>query len=280
MLAYRHLFHAGNFADVFKHALLAQLVISLAKKDKPFFCLDTHSGIGRYDLAHDWAQKNTEFKQGIARLWGRDDVPAEVKPYLDLVRAENPDGSLRFYPGSPVITRKLMRPDDRLALTELNKKDAEALASFFANDRRVEVRLMDAYQGLKAFLPPRERRGLVFIDSSFDRAEEFKRLADGFVEGHRKFATGIYALWYPLMDPVSMQGFERRMIATGVRKILQCELAVRDVTIAGKVRGCGMLVVNPPFGFDALAAKILAYIKPLLAEKGEGSERVRWLVPE
>lgn len=280
VLAYRHLFHAGNFADVFKHALLAQLVIALAKKDKPFFCLDTHAGIGRYDLKHEWAQKNAEFKAGIALVWPHNDAPAEMKPYLDLVRAENPDGKLRFYPGSPLIVRKLMRADDRLALTELNRKDAETLANLFAHDRHVEVRLLDGYQALKAFLPPRERRGLVFVDSSFDRAEEFKRLVEGFVEGHRKFATGVYALWYPLMDAVSMQGFERRTIATGVRKILQCELAVRDIAIAGKVRGCGMLVVNPPFGFEASAKKILGYLKPLLAEKNEGDARVRWLVPE
>ena len=280
MLAYRHLFHAGNFADVFKHALLAQLVLGLAKKDKPFFCLDTHAGIGRYDLSHEWARKNAEYKDGIARVWGRGDAPPEMSPYLDAVRAENADGKLNFYPGSPRIMRRLMRASDRLALTELNKKDCETLAKLFAGDRQVEVRLLDGYQALKAFLPPPERRGLVFVDSSFDRAQEFKRLTDGFIEGHRKFATGVYALWYPLMDAIAMQGFERRVAATGVRKILQLELAVRNLGVAGSVRGCGMLVVNPPFGFEAVARKILAWLWPLLAQDGEGGERVRWLAPE
>jgi 23S rRNA (adenine2030-N6)-methyltransferase len=280
VLAYRHLFHAGNFADVFKHALLVQLVLGLAKKDKPFFCLDTHAGIGRYDLAHEWARKNAEYKNGIAKLWPRDDAPAEVEPYLDAVRAENPGGKLQFYPGSPRLVRRFMRAHDRLALTELNKKDCATLAGVFAKERQVEVRLMDGYQALKAFLPPRERRGLVFIDSSFDRAQEFKRLAEGFLEGHHKFATGIYALWYPLMDAEAMQGFERRMIATGVRKILQLELAVRNAGVAGSVRGCGMLVVNPPFGFEPAARAITAWLWPLLAENGEGGERVRWVVRE
>ena len=280
MLAYRHLFHAGNFADVFKHALLAQLVLGLAKKDKPFFCLDTHAGIGHYDLTHEWARKNAEYKNGIALVWPRKDAPPDMLPYLDAVRAANPDGKLNFYPGSPRIVRGLMRAHDRLALTELNKRDCETLDKLFANDRQVQVRLLDGYQALKALLPPPERRGLVFVDSSFDRAQEFKRLTDGFVEAHKKFATGVYALWYPLMDPIAMNAFERRAAATGIRKILQLELAVRNVGVSGSVRGCGMLVVNPPFGFEAAARKILAWLWPVLAQDGEGEQRARWLAPE
>ena len=275
MLAYRHLFHAGNFADVFKHALLAQLVLGLAKKDKPFFCLDTHAGIGHYDLTHEWARKNAEYKSGISLVWARKDAP-----YLDAVRAENPDKKLNFYPGSPRIVRGLLRAHDRLALSELNKRDFEVLDKLFANDRQVQVRLLDGYQALKAFLPPPERRGLVFVDSSFDRAQEFKRLSDGFAEAHRKFATGVYALWYPLMDPIAMNAFERRVAATGIRKILQLELSVRNIGISGSVRGCGMLVVNPPFDFETAAKKILAWLWPVLAQDGEGEQRARWLVPE
>ena len=280
MLAYRHLFHAGNFADVFKHALLAQLVLGLAKKDKPFVCLDTHAGIGHYDLTHEWARKNAEYKSGISLVWARKDAPPEMAPYLDAVRAENPDKKLNFYPGSPRIVRGLLRAHDRLALSELNKRDFEVLDKLFANDRQVQVRLLDGYQALKAFLPPPERRGLVFVDSSFDRAQEFKRLSDGFAEAHRKFATGVYALWYPLMDPIAMNAFERRVAATGIRKILQLELSVRNIGISGSVRGCGMLVVNPPFDFETAAKKILAWLWPVLAQDGEGEQRARWLVPE
>ncbi len=280
MLAYRHQFHAGNFADVFKHALLAQLVLALVKKDKPFFCLDTHAGIAHYDLMHEWAQKNAEYKDGIERVWGRKDAPPVLAPYLDAVRAENADGRLRYYPGSPRLVRRLMRPHDRLVLSELNKKDCASLATLFGRDRQVTVHLMDGYHALKAFLPPPERRGLVFIDSSFDRAQEFKRLTDGCVEAHRRFATGVYALWYPLLDPTAMQAFERRVAATGMRKILQLEIAVHPREWALTLRGCGLLVVNPPFGFEAAARAILAWLWSVLAREGGGEQRVRWLAPE
>jgi 23S rRNA (adenine2030-N6)-methyltransferase len=280
LLAYRHQFHAGAFADVFKHALLAQLVAALGRKDKPFFYLDTHAGIAQYDLQHEWAQKTAEYKNGIALIWERTDAPAEMAPYLDAVRAENKDGKLRYYPGSPRIARRLMRAKDRMVLTELNVKDCEALATLYARDRQVTVEVADGYQALKAHLPPPERRGLVFIDSSFDRAQEFKRLTDSFAEAHRRFATGVYALWYPLMDAASMRSFERRVVATGIHKILQLEIAVRKESIGGSMRGCGMLVANPPFGFEAAARKILAWLWPLLAQDGEGEQRVRWLVPE
>jgi len=176
MLAYRHQFHAGNFADVFKHALLAQLILALEKKGKPFFYLDTHAGIAHYDLQHEWAQKNAEYKDGIGLLWDRSDAPPEMAPYLAAVRAENPDGKLRYYPGSPRIARRLLRAGDRLVLTELNKKDCDSLATLYARDKQVTVQLADGYHALKAHLPPKERRGLIFIDSSFDRAREFQRL--------------------------------------------------------------------------------------------------------
>ena len=280
MLAYRHQFHAGNFADVFKHALLAQLVLALEKKDKSLFCLDTHAGIAHYDLQHEWAQKNAEYKDGIELVWGRKDAPPVLAPYLEAVRAENPDGKLRYYPGSPRIVRRLMRPRDRLVLSELNPKDCASLATLFARDRQVSVHLMDGYQALKAFLPPPERRGLIFIDSSFDRAREFKRLTEGFVEAHRQFATGVYALWYPLLEPTVMLAFERRVTATGIRKILQLEISVQPREWALTLRGCGLLVVNPPFGFEATARAILAWLWPVLSRQADGEQRVRWLAPE
>ena len=173
MLAYRHLFHAGNFADVFKHSLLTRLVLAFEKKDTPFFVLDTHAGIGRYDLTHEWALKNAEFRDGIAMIWGRKDIPDEFIPYFDAIRGENSVNALRFYPGSPRVVRRMLRPVDRLVLVELNRKDCENLGALFGGDRQTTVHLMDGYQSLKAFLPPKERRGLIFIDSSFDRAREF-----------------------------------------------------------------------------------------------------------
>src|SRR5512134_849256 len=178
MLAYRHLFHAGNFADVFKHALLTRLLIALQRKDKPFCYLDTHAGIGRYDLKHPWAEKLAEHRDGIDRLWGRE-VPADLEAYLEAVQAENRKGHLRFYPGSPRIARRFLRAGDRMELNELNRDDCSALSRLFKGDAQAHVHCMDGYQALKAFLPPRERRGLVLVDSSFDRAHEFERLVEG-----------------------------------------------------------------------------------------------------
>ncbi len=291
MLAYRHQFHAGNFADVFKHALLAQLLLALQKKTAPYFYLDTHAGIGLYDLSHPWAQKNAEHEAGIARVWKHPDAPAEIAPYLDAVRAENPGGTLRSYPGSPCIARRLMRAQDRIGLIELNRKDAQVLADLFVRDRRVTVECADGYQALKALLPPKERRGLILIDSSFDRAREFDRLTDAYAAAYRKFATGIFALWYPLMEPAAMRAFERGIVATGIRKILQLEIRVHADDWKATMRGCGLLVTNPPFGFDDTAASMLAWLAPLLYEDDPAVARtlrsrnmqtyeVKWLTGE
>jgi 23S rRNA (adenine2030-N6)-methyltransferase len=288
MLAYRHLFHAGNVADVFKHALLTRLLLLLARKDKPFCYLDTHAGVGLYDLSHPWARKLAEHEDGIARLWKLTDIPELLLPYMEAVRAENPSRQLRFYPGSPRIARRFLRPGDRMALSELNRNDCAALASLFEGDRQVVVRHTDGYQALKALLPPKERRGLVLVDSSFDRSGEFARLTEALVSGYERFATGVYALWYPLMEPATMHGFERAILATGIRKILQLELAVLPEGWTISLRGCGLLVVNPPFGFEAEARPLLNWLRPVLSEAGESipgtrsgrGVRVRWLVPE
>lgn len=280
MLAYRHLFHAGNFADVFKHALLTRLLIALKRKEKPFCYVDTHAGIGLYDLTHPWAQKLAEYRAGIERLWERDDIPALLQPYLAAVRAENTQRRLRWYPGSPRIARGLLRSGDRAELIELNRDDANALGRLFDGDRQVHVHLMDGYQALKAFLPPKERRGLVLVDSSFDRAHEFARLADALALAHRRWSSGIYALWYPLMDASAMRAFERDVSARGIRKILRLELSVLPEGWNDSLRGCGMLVVNPPYGFEEEAGALLPWLWEALSEARTGGYEVRWLVPE
>ncbi len=280
MRAYRHLFHAGNFADVFKHALLARLLIALGQKDKPFFYLDTHAGTARYDLSRPWAQKNREHDSGIALVFARKDIPDSVAPYLAMVRADNRDGRLRYYPGSPAIALAHLRERDRMALTELNEDDCAALKQRFAADKRVNAQCMDGYQALRAFLPPAERRGLVLLDSSFDRAQEFARVADALAQAHKRWASGMYAVWYPLMEPATMRAFERRVSASGVRKILQLELSVHGEAWTFSLRGCGMLVVNPPWHFDLEAERMLDWLWRALSPSGEGGTSVRWLVPE
>ncbi|MCC6609227.1 MAG: 23S rRNA (adenine(2030)-N(6))-methyltransferase RlmJ [Burkholderiales bacterium] len=285
MLAYRHLFHAGNFADVFKHALLVRLLAALGQKAKPFFYLDTHAGLGRYDLAHAWAQKAREFDHGIARVWLRRDAPPALAGYLAAMRAENPDGRLRYYPGSPCIARHLLRPGDRMALTELNKSDCAELAARFAGDRQVQVRRMDGYEALGTFLPPKERRGLVLLDSSFDRAGEFARIAAAIAGAHRRWATGTYAVWYPAIERPAIRRFEREIADTGIRKVLQLELCVVAETATralqtGVMLGCGMLVINPPWRLDEEAAPLLDWLAQAMARDGKGARVVRWLVPE
>lgn len=277
MLAYRHYFHAGNFADVFKHALLARLLVALAKKDKPLCYLDTHAGIGRYDLTHRWAQKNREFEAGIARLWQRSDAPDLLAPYLEAVRAENPAGMLSVYPGSPAIAQRLLRANDRMVLCELNEKDKEALRKNFARERRAGVHLLDGFQAVKAFLPPRERRGLMLMDPSFDRKGEYARVVAALREAHGRFATGVSAFWYPLMEPAALRAFEREVRGTGVSQILQLELWVHPADWTASLRGCGLLVVNPPFGLEEEARVLLPWLRAVLATPDAGGQRVRML---
>jgi len=208
MLSYRHAFHAGNFADVFKHVLLVQLVRALRGKDKPFCLLDTHAGAARYDLGsaparknREFADQNREFADGIGRLWRQPGLSSELGDYLDRVRALNPDGELRWYPGSPRIARDLLRPNDRLILAELHPTEFPLLKAEFRNDRQVAAHHTDGYAALNAFLPPPERRGLVLLDPPYELKDEFERLAEAVRRIHRRWATGIAAVWYPILPP-------------------------------------------------------------------------------
>ena len=280
MLYYRHLFHAGNFADVFKHALLTRLLIALGTKEKPYFYLDTHAGTGRYDLGHEWAWKTREFESGIGRLWERKDIPEALAPYMDVVRSQNPKGRLRYYPGSPLIALKLRRPGDRILLTELNKTDCAELDALAGHQRHVTVSLMDGYEALKIFLPPQERRGLVLLDSSFDRSGEFQRITRALKAAYLRWPTGLYAVWYPLMEPAAMRSFARDVARSGIRKVLRLELLVRDPVPGPTMPGCGMLVINPPWKFDAEARPLLGWLQRALSAEGGGRATVEWLAAE
>jgi 23S rRNA (adenine2030-N6)-methyltransferase len=279
MHAYRHLFHAGNFADVLKHALVMRLAAALARKDKAFLYLETHAGRGAYDLAHPWARKNAEFADGVARVWRREDLPEPLRPYVEAVRGANANGTLRHYPGSPGLVRSLLRARDRMVLAELNADDCRALAALFADDGQVRVVKGDGFAMLKASLPPPERRALVLVDASFDAPGEFDRLLVALVDAHRRFATGVYALWYPLMAPAAMRDFERKLVATGLRRMFVAELETRRAA-AASLRGCGLLVLNPPFGFVEEARTTVAWLAPVLAIDAPGCSRAEWLVPE
>ena len=279
MLSYRHGFHAGNFADVFKHVLLAQLIGALRCKDKPFCLLDTHAGAGRYDLHSTLARKNREHAAGVGRLWSQSEWGPELTGYLALVRALNPDGVLRWYPGSPRIARALLRPGDRLILTELHPTEHPPLKAEFAGDRQVAVHHTDGYAALKAFLPPPERRGLVLIDPAFERKDEFERLIEAVQTIHRRWAHGMIAIWYPILDRAPSLRFQRRLQSLAIPAILDVELGLHPYDTPLGMHGCGMIVVNPPWRLDETLDRLLPELLEALRVGGRGQTRLEWLVP-
>ncbi|MGB5082170.1 MAG: 23S rRNA (adenine(2030)-N(6))-methyltransferase RlmJ [Burkholderiales bacterium] len=279
MLSYRHQFHAGNVSDVFKHAILTRLLVALTHKDKPFCMLDTHAGVGLYDLRHPWSQKTEEWRHGVGRIWDRADAPSGLAPYLDAIRADNADGHLRRYPGSPRIARRLMRADDRLVLCELNKDDCEALKAVFEGVRHTAIHNQDGFSAIRAFLPPKERRGLTFIDAAFDQSDEFGRISRAIKEAHGRFATGVIAAWYPLMAPAVMQAFSRSLRAIKLPRTLQLELSVHPADWTAHIRGSGMIIVNPPYGLDGEVPPLLDWLWRALSPEKHGGTRCEWLVP-
>jgi 23S rRNA (adenine2030-N6)-methyltransferase len=263
---YRHAFHAGNFADCMKHALLVLLLQALARKPAPFAVLDTHAGTGRYDLTGEQAGRTMEWRAGIGRLLDGtlDGAADDVAPtYLDLVRRA---GAPDLYPGSPLIAAMMLRPQDRLICCELHPEDSRLLRALFAGQPQVAIHARDGYEALGALLPPREaKRGLVLIDPPFEQPDEFDRLAAGIVTAHRRFATGIIAAWYPIKHRAPVRAFLDSLRESGVRDIVALELTLRPPLDPTRLNGSGLVVVNPPFGFldQALPAlRALAHLSP------------------
>jgi len=279
---YRHAYHAGAFQDVVKHAILGLVLSHLKQKEKPFFVLDTHAGIGRYDLASVEAMKTKEAEGGILRLWAAPRVPPELEDYLACVRALNGrgKGAPRWYPGSPRLMRQLMRPQDRLVAVELHPDDAKKLAAEFRRDPAVKVMRMDGYTAAKSLLPPAERRGLVVIDPPFEEADEFERLARGLRQAYRRWATGIYAIWYPVKDVAAAAAFLDDVKASGIRRILSTELWVEKPGDPEKLTGTALLLVNPPWNLPPALESMLAFLAAVLARAPGAGFRISWLVPE
>ncbi|WP_295452923.1 23S rRNA (adenine(2030)-N(6))-methyltransferase RlmJ [uncultured Thiodictyon sp.] len=278
MLGYRHAFHAGNFADVLKHALLVQLILALRLKDKPFCVVDTHAGAGLYDLASESALKNREFDGGIGRLW---DAPAgpESAPYLELVRALNPDGHQRWYPGSPHLARALLRPGDSLILCERHPADHLVLRAEFAGDPQVAVHFRDGYEAPAGLMPPPQRRGLVLMDPSFEMPGEFARLSAALTTIQRRWAGAVVAIWYPIIEREPSLGFLNRLKGLGIPAILCAELGVSPYRGSQGLHGSGMLIVNPPWGLTAILERLLPELLARLRLAGPGETRLEWLVP-
>lgn len=276
---YRHVFHAGNFADVFKHAVLSLLLKSLHRKDTPFCYLDTHAGAGRYDLDGAAAQKTGEFREGILRLWHAEPLPV-LADYLAAVRAVNTGNALRYYPGSPAVAHFFLRPRDRMLLLELQPEECAQLKAQFAGDRRVTVLAQDGYAGLKAFLPPTERRGLVLIDPPYESNDEYARVVGGLRVAHARWGSGTYALWYPVKNRPPVERFHRALVGSGIRKMLLVEFAPYAEDTGFRLNGCGMIVINPPWQLEETLRSLLPGLLDVLRQHPSGHTGVSWLVPE
>lgn len=277
---YRHAFHAGGFADVMKHATLALIIEHLKAKDAPFCVIDSHAGIGRYDLWSEPAQRTGEYRDGILKVV-KGSPPPGLEPFLAVVRAMNGGSKhVRWYPGSPGLAQALIRPQDRMVLVELHPDDARTLADAFAGDPRIRVQQGDGYLALKALLPPQERRGVVLIDPPFEVTDEFARLARGLSQAHRRWATGTYMVWYPIKHRGPVQAFHGDLAASGIRRILVAELLLRPDTDPDQLNGSGLVIVNPPWRLDETLEHLFPELLERFGAAQQGRARVEMLVAE
>ena len=278
---YRHAYHAGNFADVVKHAVVALVLQRLLAKPQPLMVLDAFAGIGLYELGGVEALKTGEAARGIQRLWP---PPAGVLgqglgPYLEVVRALNPRGPVALYPGSPELALRLLRPQDRLVLVELHPDDCARLRRGYARDPRVEIHQRDGFEALPALLPPRERRGLVLVDPPYEQPDEPARLAKSLAKAYRRWPTGVYALWYPIKERAPAEALLQAIRAVIPRRRLVADRTIFGPEQAFRLNGCGLALVNPPWQLDPALGELLPRLQPLLAREGGGT-RVEWLVGE
>ena len=271
---YRHIYHAGNFADVFKHVFLARMLAYLTQKERPLRYLDTHAGIGRYDLSAPEAVRGGEWRDGVGRLgsavWSAEAAPL-IAPYLRALGPFGAGGAPLFYPGSPLIAQTLLRSGDRLTLCEAHPQDAKALKAAVGRDRRTKAIKIDGWMALRAYTPPAERRGLVLVDPPFETADEFSRMRENLLTAYAKWPTGVYALWHPLKDMSVADAFGESLVREGIERVLRLELTVCEIRDGERLAGCALIVVNPPHVLEAEARVLLPELLRLLAlGKGAG----------
>ena len=280
---YRHAYHAGSFADVVKHAVFCRVLAHLREKPAAFRVIDTHAGAGAYDLTGAEASKTGEWREGINRLLTaapEAKVRTLLSPYLDAVAARNPDGRLIAYPGSPALAQTLLRPQDRLLACELEPRAAAALARQLRGDPRAKALALDGWTALTAYVPPKERRGVVLVDPPFEQPDDFSRLAQGLAAAHRKWATGIYLLWYPIKDTAAVAAFIRRIRLLGIAKTLRAEVIVSSATDAARLRGTGLILVNPPWPLHDELKVMLPAVAAALAGDHKAALTLDWLADE
>ncbi len=277
---YRHAYHAGNFADVLKHIVLSRIIIHLQRKDKAFRVMDTHAGIGRYDLTSEEAEKTGEWRDGIGRILNAEipeDISKLLAPYLGLMEISANKKLLSFYPGSPLIARKLLRKQDRLSLTELHPSDVEQLRKLFAGDYQVRVNELDGWLALGGHLPPKEKRGLVLVDPPFEETDEFEKLQQGLAEAHKKWATGTYCLWYPVKHHRTTEDFATNIKQLDIAKTLRVELHIRRPASDSGLNGCGLIIVNPPYTLYEELSRLMPWLAKLMHQGIGSGYKLDWL---
>jgi 23S rRNA (adenine2030-N6)-methyltransferase len=275
---YRHSYHAGSFTDVVKHIILTTLITALSRKENAFCYIDTHAGSGCYDLDSEFAAKTKEYKNGIEKIIQQENPPRPVKHYLDCVHKINNHlvgstfASLRYYPGSPLLVRSLARAHDRIIACELQSKEYQILKTTFAGDKQVAVHHMDGLLGLKAFLPPPERRGIVFIDPPYEDQDEFTRIAHSLATAIKRWKTGIFAIWYPIKARSQVERFYRSIKENISNPIYAIELTIYP-DLPQHLNGCGLTIVNPPWQFDESMNAIIPWLWKVLTINHQGAYR-------
>jgi 23S rRNA (adenine2030-N6)-methyltransferase len=268
MLSYRHAFHAGNHADVLKHAVLVHLLRYLTQKDKPLWFVDTHAGAAAYALDEGYATKHAEYASGIGRLWTREDLPQALADYVEQVRALNPDGVLRRYPGSPQLALQLLRKQDRLRMFELHSTESRALQAYFRGEGpRAIAQAGDGFAGLQAQLPPPSRRALVLIDPSYEDKNDYRSVLAALRDAHKRFAAGVYAVWYPQVQRRESRQFPEQLKQLQQKDWLHVTLTVKKPMAGGfGLHGSGMFVLNPPWLLPQALDLAMPYLAKVLAQ--------------
>lgn len=280
MLSYRHAFHAGNFADVLKHLVLVHCLNHLGKKDKDYRYIDTHAGAGGYSLKSADAQKNAEFETGISKLMEKDDLPEPIQAYVNLVKSFSNSDKVKYYPGSPSLAAKLLRDNDQLYLHELHPADLKSLRYNFRSDRRTKLFDTDGYEGLIAAVPPPQRRGMVLIDPPYEIKTDYQKTVKSVIKAHKRFATGTYAIWYPVVERYRIREMEDQLVASGIRNIQLFELAMEPDSDQFGMTATGMILINPPWTLKAEMDACLPYLVKTLSINSRGQFRSVQLVEE
>ena len=275
---YRHAFHAGNHADVFKHLVLSRIFALLSRKEAPFAYLDSHAGIGLYDLAGDQASRTGEWQQGIERIWNAEGRPVLLDDYLGVIRSLNSDDELRYYPGSPELARQLSREQDRLQLNEKHPEDGRLLKDNMA-DERVVVHLGEGWHVPRALMPTREKRVVLLIDPPFEQADELSRCVTALKEALGRMRQTIGVIWYPIKDERQLKRFYQDLSRSGAPKLLRAELYVHPADDAQRLNGSGLAISNPPWGLEEELRELLPWLAKQLAQS-EGGWRLDWLIEE